>query len=88
MPLNVRKVSINLAVICFFSLSIFTSLCGLPPFICCKRAIIGALIVYAAANITIRLINMILIDAMIIEKTERLGGSDNQNNKRRDRAGR
>ena len=87
MPLNIKQVSINLAVICFFSLSIITSLCGLSPFICCKRSIIGALLVYIATNIAVRLINLILIDAMIIEKIEKFGSTENQQ-KRKNKAGR
>ncbi len=52
MPLDVRKISINIAVIFFFSLSILTLLSGLSPFTCCKRAIIGAVIAYIAAGIS------------------------------------
>ena len=70
MPLNVRKVSVNLAVICFFILSIITSMSGLPPFVCCKRAITGAILIYIASVIAVRLINMILIDAMITGQIE------------------
>ena len=70
MPLNVRKVSVNLAVICFFILSIITSLGGLSPFVCCKRAMAGAVLIYIVSGIAVRLINMILIDAMITGRIE------------------
>jgi hypothetical protein len=78
MPLNVRKISVNLAVICFFVLSIIASFSGLSPFVCCKRAIAGAFLIYIVSNIAVRLINMILIDAIITEQTE---SSQKTNNK-------
>ena len=70
MPLNVRKVSINFAVIFFFILSVITLLSGLSPFTCCKRAVVGAVLTYIAANIAVRLINLILIDGMITNQME------------------
>ena len=87
MPINVRKAAVNLAVICFFGLSIVTMLRGLSPFTCCKRAIIGAVLVYIAANITVRLINIILIDAMVTKQVEDHGNSENRQ-KRKETAGR
>ncbi|MBN1974888.1 MAG: hypothetical protein JW787_14705 [Sedimentisphaerales bacterium] len=87
MPLNVRKIAVNLAVICFFILSIVAIVSGLSPFTCCKRAIAGAVLVYVAAGITVRLINMILIDAMITRQMEQLGNSEIAA-KRKDKAGR
>lgn len=87
MPINVRRASVNISVICFFSLSIVTLLSGLSPFICCKRAIIGSVVVYIAANIGIRLINMILIDAMVTNQLEQLSSSENPP-KRKERQGR
>jgi len=87
MPLNVRKVAVNLAVLCFFILSIITMISGLSPFTCCKRAIAGAVIIYIAAGITVRLINMILVDAMISKKIEQLGNSESSQ-KKKDKTGR
>jgi hypothetical protein len=77
MPINARKAAINIAVICFFILSIVTLLSGLSPYICCKRAILGAVLVYVASNIAVRLINMILIDAMVTKQMEQLSNSEN-----------
>lgn len=79
MPINVRKAAINLAVICFFGLSVVTMFKGLSPFTCCKRAIIGAVLVYIAASIAVRLINMILIDAMITKQIEQGSDSEHRN---------
>lgn len=86
MPLNVRKASVNLAVICFFVLSIVTLLSGLSPFTCCKRAITGALLVYIVSGITVRIINMILIDAMVTNQMEQPDNSEVA--KKNDKAGR
>lgn len=70
MPLDARKISINIAVIFCFILSILMLISGLPPFTCCKRALIGAVIVYIIAGIAVRLINLILIDAMVSKQIE------------------
>ena len=77
----------NVAVICFFSLSIVTLLSGLSPFVCCKRAITGAVLAYIAANVAIRLVNMILIDAMVTKQAEEI--RDTENSRRaKERSGR
>ena len=80
MPFDVKKVSINITVIFFFCLSIVMLISGLTPFTCCKRAIIGSVVVYIAASITIRLINLILIDAMMSKQMEQNGNSKVANN--------
>jgi hypothetical protein len=86
MLINVRKVAVNIAVISFFSLSIITSLSGLSPFICCKRAVIGAALTYIATNLVLRIINMILIDAMITNQMDQPVKSERTQKK--DKAGR
>lgn len=65
MPLHVRSIAVSIAVVCFFTLSIVGGFCGLPPFVCCKRALIGAILAYMAGGWAVRAINAILIDAMI-----------------------
>ena len=70
MPFDVRKISVSIAVISFFGLSIVMLICGLPPFTCCKRAIIGSFIVYIIAAIAVKLVNIILIDAMLTRQAE------------------
>ena len=78
MPLNVRKVAVNLSVIFFFGLSIVALISGLSPFTCCKRAIIGAIVVFITAEIALKLINMILIDAMMNKQIENNGSLGNK----------
>ena len=84
MPFNVKKVSLNFAVMSFFSLSIIASICGLSTFVCCKRAVIGAFIVYIITNLTIRLINLVLVDAMISKEIDKM---QNYNSARSPRKG-
>lgn len=65
MPLSARYIGVTVAVICFFCLSFISWISGLPPFTCCKRAVIGAAVAYVAAGLVVRAINTILISAMI-----------------------
>ncbi|MHC4187196.1 MAG: hypothetical protein ACYST2_03890 [Planctomycetota bacterium] len=70
MLLNVRSTAISLSILTFFALSIVSWSCGLPPFTCCKRALGGALCAYIVAHIGAKVINAILINAMITSKEE------------------
>lgn len=65
MPLHVRSIAVSIAVICFFGLSLISWGSGLSPFICCKRALVGAVLAYVAAAGATKAINAILINAMI-----------------------
>ena len=76
MPLHVRSIAVSIAVICFFVLSIVGGVCGLSPFVCCKRALIGAILAYIAGGWAIRAINAILVDAMIASQMNRQDSSD------------
>jgi hypothetical protein len=71
MPLHVRSIAVSIAVICFFVLSIIGGVCGLSPFVCCKRALIGAVLAYIAGGWAVRAINAILVDAMIANQMNR-----------------
>jgi len=75
MPLHVRSIAVSIAVICFFVLSIIGGVCGLSPFVCCKRALIGAVLAYIAGGWAVRAINAILVDAMIANQMNRQEGS-------------
>jgi hypothetical protein len=65
MPLHVRSIAVNIAVICFFVLSLVGWASGLSPSVCCKRAMIGAVLAYIAGAWATRAINAVLIHAMI-----------------------
>jgi hypothetical protein len=76
MPLHVRSIAVSIAVVCFFVLSIIGGISGLSPFVCCKRALIGAIIVYIAAGLAVRAINAILVDAMVTNQINQQNSSD------------
>ena len=65
MPLQAKSISVSVAVICFFGIALVGWISGLLPLTCCKRALIAAVVAYAATAIAIKAINSILIDAMI-----------------------
>jgi len=71
MPLNVRSSAISISVISFFFLSIICWISGLSPFICCKRAMIGAALVYIVVIFIVRVINKILLDVIINKQVEK-----------------
>jgi hypothetical protein len=65
MLLHVRSIAVNIAVICFFTLSLVAWMKGLSPFVCCKRALIGAVLAYVAGGWAVRAIDAVLTHAMI-----------------------
>ena len=75
MPLHVRSIAVSIAVICFFVLSLVGWICGLSPFVCCKRALIGAALAYIAGGWAVRAINAILVNAMIANQMNQQKGS-------------
>jgi len=76
MPLHVRSIAVSIAVICFFVISIVGGVCGLSPFVCCKRALIGALLAYIAGGLAVRAINAILVNAMIESQVNQRDDTD------------
>ncbi len=65
MPLHVRSISVSAAVICFFGIAVTCWISDLSPFICCRRAMAAAFVVYVVAALAVKAINTILINAMI-----------------------
>ena len=65
MLLHDRSIAMNIAVLCFFALSFIGWMSGHSLFICCKRALIGAIITYVIGGWAVKAINAILIHAMI-----------------------
>lgn len=65
MLLHNRSIAINTAVVSFFTLSFIGWMSGLSVFICCKRALIGAIIAYIVGGWAVKAINAILVNAMI-----------------------
>jgi hypothetical protein len=65
MPLHVRSIAVSIAVICFFLFSFIGWFSGLSPYVCSKRALMGAALVYIAGSWAVKAINSILLNAMI-----------------------
>ncbi len=81
MPLNVRSIAANTAVICFFATSLIGWNSGLSPFTCCKRALAGAMVAYVTAVLAVKVINAILINAMINSRmNQQRGKADGSGN--------
>jgi hypothetical protein len=76
MPLHVRSIAVSISVLGFFALSFIGWLSGLSPYVCCKRAIVGALVVYVAGSIAVKAVNAVLIDAMIESNQEQVNRGD------------
>jgi len=68
MPLDVRPIAVKIAVLFFFILGFAGLTTGLSPFTCCKRGIAGAIAAYIVTAIAVKVINVILVQAMIEDK--------------------
>jgi len=71
MLLDVRSTAINIAVAFFFVIGVVGWAAGLSPAVCCKRALLGAVGMYIAAVVAIRIFNAIVISAAINAETNR-----------------
>ncbi len=80
MLLPVRSIAVSTSVLCFFGIGIIGSLGGLSPHVCCKRAVLGAIVTYVLAGVGVRAVNAILTQAVIasqVKKMENPGDSGN-----------
>ena len=77
MPLHVRSIAVSIAVACFFVMSLIGWGSGLAPFVCCKRALTGAVLVYIGAGWAVKAVNNILVGAMIANRSDKSNDSDN-----------
>ena len=77
MPLPIRSIAVTIAVISFFGFGLVGWVGGISPFTCCKRALAAAAIVYIATACAVKIINAILVNAMI----------NNQINQQKEKAG-
>lgn len=74
MLFHVRSISVSLAVLFFFIIAVIGWMAGLTPFICCKRAILGAVAAYIVTTVAVRIINRVLIDAMVQARINQQNG--------------
>jgi uncharacterized membrane protein YjjP (DUF1212 family) len=70
MPLDPRSISIRIAVLCLFAVSFVGWFSGLAPLTCCKKALIGAFVVYFITGIIVDILNQILISAFVQSRIE------------------
>ena len=65
MPLPKRFIAFSSAIVGFFTLSLVGTAAGLGPYMCCKRAVFGSIVIYVAASIAVGIVNGVLTRAMI-----------------------
>jgi hypothetical protein len=82
MPLHARSIAVNVAVACFFALSFVGWASGLSPFVCCKRAMTGAILAYVAVLWAVKAINAVLIRAMISDQISQQNRSTSAGNRK------
>jgi len=68
MLLPVRSIAVSTGVLSFFAIGIIGSFGGLSPHVCCKRAVLGAAVAYLAAGAAMRIVNAILVQAVIADQ--------------------
>jgi hypothetical protein len=71
MLIHSRPIAITAGVITFFALGLVSASTGLSPLTCCKRALIGAALVYIAATIVVSVLDAILTKAVIDSHTNK-----------------
>ncbi len=71
MLIHVRSIAASFAVLSFFVLSIVGLFYGLSPYTCCKRACVGAALAYIAASLAVKVVNAVLIRAIIESHTSK-----------------
>jgi hypothetical protein len=65
MFITARPIAISMAVLCFFALSFVGVFNELPPFTCCERALIGAVIAYIVTSLVVKILNAVVTSAII-----------------------
>ncbi|HUW17785.1 MAG TPA: hypothetical protein VMW16_00615 [Sedimentisphaerales bacterium] len=68
MPLQVRPIAISMSVLFFFGISFIGWISGLSPFVCCKRALAGAVLAYITGTLAVKAINAVLMSALITKR--------------------
>ncbi|MCH8193111.1 MAG: hypothetical protein IIA65_03720 [Planctomycetes bacterium] len=81
MLLPIRPIAMRCAVYFFFAVAILGTFSGASPVTCSKRGMAGAMVVYLAANLLLKAVNVILTNAVVeryVEENEGLAG-DHEN---------
>jgi hypothetical protein len=72
MLINPQSIAMPTAVIVFFVASVIGACYGNSPFTCCKRSLVAMVITYTFIVIVIKIINSILVNAMISKQTDKI----------------
>ncbi len=65
MIINTKTCSIQIAVAAFFGVACMGAVSGLSPWTCSKRALISAFIIYGMSGCALRVINWIILNALV-----------------------
>lgn len=57
-----------MSVLFFFGISFIGWISGLSPFVCCKRALAGAVLAYITGTLAVKAINAVLMSALITKR--------------------
>ena len=71
MPLEQRPIAITTAVFAFFTAGIVSAFCKNCPYTSCKRALIAMLAAYVFTTIVVKIINAVLVDAIVSKQVNR-----------------
>ncbi len=71
MPLNVRQIATSAAILVFFITAAIGTLYENSPFTTCKRSLLAMLLAYAAMTFIVKIINVIIIDAIITKQVNK-----------------
>ena len=65
MLLHERSMAGTIAIMCFFGVGLVGWFTGLSPYVCSKRALMGAVIGYVGGSLAVKAINAVLTSALI-----------------------
>jgi len=71
MFINSRSTAISVAVLCFFVVSFVGIFYELSPFVCCERALIGAVLAYIVTSVVVKILNAVITSAIIDSYTNK-----------------
>ena len=71
MPFDQKSTAMTVAVLVFFITSIIGAFCKNSPFTSCKRSLIAMLAAYVFTTIVVKIINAILLHAIISKQVNR-----------------
>lgn len=71
MPFSVRPIAITASIAVFFAIAAIGAYNGHCQFTTCKRAFTAVLITYFAASVIVKILNAVVVDAMITKQVNK-----------------